>query len=112
MLVLALVRQTRFLLYERPLCSANPPSGKTACQVCESKLMIGLFKWFGRAANVSYQPHPDAHRLMQRPAEAFEIRRQFVSDALHTHGAQNYCDLGCAEGFYVRRVAIEHRVFA
>lgn len=47
-----------------------------------------------------------------RSAETFERRWEMLSTALSEYGAANFCDLGCAEGYYVRNAAREHKIFA
>ena len=50
--------------------------------------------------------------FLARPQEAFESRWMFVSDALKKYEAKNFLDIGCAEGYYVRKAAEECGVFA
>ena len=42
---------------------------------------------------------------MARPDEAFVRRWQMVLAVLEDYDARSFCDLGCAEGYYVRRAA-------
>ena len=49
---------------------------------------------------------------LKRPEEAFHQRWQMVSRIIEEYAASNFCDLGCAEGYYVRRAAREHGIFA
>jgi cyclopropane fatty-acyl-phospholipid synthase-like methyltransferase len=49
---------------------------------------------------------------MKRPEEAFHQRWQIVSRVIHEYAVSNFCDLGCAEGYYVRHAAREHGIFA
>ena len=49
---------------------------------------------------------------LKRPEEAFHQRWHIVSRVIQEYAASNFCDLGCAEGYYVRRAACEHRIFA
>ena len=49
---------------------------------------------------------------LKRPEGAFHQRWQMVSRVIQEYGASNFCDLGCAEGYYVRRAAHEHGIFA
>ncbi len=53
-----------------------------------------------------------ASARMKRPEEAFHQRWQIVSSVIQKYSASNLCDLGCAEGYYVRRAAREHGIFA
>ena len=53
-----------------------------------------------------------ASSRMKRPEEAFHQRWQIVSRVIQEYSASNLCDLGCAEGYYVRRAACEHGIFA
>jgi 2-polyprenyl-3-methyl-5-hydroxy-6-metoxy-1,4-benzoquinol methylase len=49
---------------------------------------------------------------MKRSEEAFHQRWHIVSRVIHEYAVSNFCDLGCAEGYYVRQAAREHRIFA
>lgn len=48
----------------------------------------------------------------QRPAVAFTTRWQRVAEAIRQHEARNLLDVGCAEGYMIRRAADECGVFA
>ena len=59
--------------------------------------------------------HPLGHYFparMKRPEEAFHQRWQIVSRVIQEYAVRNFCDLGCAEGYYVRCAAREHGIFA
>ncbi len=42
-----------------------------------------------------------------RPQAEFETRWHYLSSALKTYDAHSFCDLGCAEGHYIRNAAAE-----
>ena len=65
------------------------------------------------ADSKSYHPLGSyASARMKRPEEAFHQRWQMVSRVMQEYAVSNFCDLGCAEGYYVRHAAREHRIFA
>ncbi len=49
---------------------------------------------------------------LKRPDKAFHERWKYVSAALEKFKVESFCDLGCAEGYYVRGAAREHGIFA
>ena len=71
---------------------------------------------FARAILAEIEPyHPlDAHgpARKKRAEEAFHQRWRMISDVIKEYDAKNFCDLGCAEGYYVRRAATDHGIFA
>lgn len=59
--------------------------------------------------------HPlGGHRQakLARSGDAFNTRMQLLSDAIKRYEAQSFCDLGCAEGHYVRHAANDHGLFS
>jgi SAM-dependent methyltransferase len=60
-----------------------------------------------------YHPMNDTIEAgMKRPDAAFHARWQMLAAAISEYQPSNFCDLGCAEGFYVRRVAREHGIMS
>lgn len=49
---------------------------------------------------------------LKRPDNAFHERWEVVLAAMKQYDARSFCDLGCAEGYYVRRAAQELGIFA
>lgn len=49
---------------------------------------------------------------MARPDAAFYERWNLMAPLLLQSGAKNFCDLGCAEGFYVRQASQEFGIFS
>lgn len=69
--------------------------------------------WLTIKSSRPYHPLGDRQQAkLQRPNKAFEQRWDYVSQALGSCQARSFLDLGCAEGYYVRRAALEHGVFA
>ncbi len=60
-----------------------------------------------------YQPILDIKPASRgRVHDAFEERWKLISAVIERTGARSYCDIGCAEGYYLSRAAKEHGLFA
>lgn len=72
-----------------------------------------IILWITVKLNKSYQPVEGVQFVSQRrPDSAFLKRWQIVSDVIKQHQPNNLLDIGCAEGFFIRKAASEHDLFA
>jgi 2-polyprenyl-3-methyl-5-hydroxy-6-metoxy-1,4-benzoquinol methylase len=63
--------------------------------------------------NKPYQPIEGIKFIFQkrRPDSAFLKRWEIVNDVIKQYSPNNLLDIGCAEGFFARRAALEHGLF-
>lgn len=72
-----------------------------------------LILWITVRLNKPYQPTEGANFISQkRPDSVFSKRWRIVSDAIKEYRPKNLLDIGCAEGFFARRAALEHGLFS
>lgn len=72
-----------------------------------------MILWVTVKLNKSYQPVEGIKFISQRrPDSAFLKRWQIVSDVIKQYQPNNLLDIGCAEGFFARRAALKHNLFA
>src|SRR5690606_21299589 len=83
-----------------------------------SSVVSSLEKWVARANRLGARLHlavtPGYHPMgtyrragSPRPHEAILHRWKLIEPLLDQYDINNFCDLGCAEGYYVRQVALK-----
>lgn len=84
---------------------------KTLLSGFERRLRSLLY-WSYSKSDFRYQPIGDLSAARKRPGSSFEIRLKIAREAVSAYEIRNVLDIGCAEGFFIRHLALAEGVTA